>query len=173
VPDFRPIVPEDIDSLAALVADAFVGYRAFAPTDWQPPPATQEAAVLRGWIADPDFWGEVALDDRALVAHVALIPASHHGFGPVPDPALAHLGHLFLKPAYWGSGIAADLLARAVNAASTRDFNTMRLFVPLEHVRARRFYARAGFHARGEPFDPGFGLPLLEYRRLLDGNPQR
>jgi hypothetical protein len=36
---FREIASDDIDELAAAVADAFVGYRVFAPADWQPPPA--------------------------------------------------------------------------------------------------------------------------------------
>jgi hypothetical protein len=76
-------------------------------------------------------------------------PASHHGFLPMPDPALAHLGHLCLKPAYWGSGIAAELLARAVNAASTREFNTMRLFVPVK--QARPSDERRGTAANGGP----------------------
>ena len=40
-------------SLAALVADAFVGYRAFAPAGWRPPLEGEQARGLREWIADP------------------------------------------------------------------------------------------------------------------------
>jgi hypothetical protein len=36
------------------VTDAFLGYRVFAPADWQPPPS-EEANVLQRWISDPDF----------------------------------------------------------------------------------------------------------------------
>jgi predicted GNAT family N-acyltransferase len=35
-------------------------------------------------------------------------------------------------------------------------------------ARARRFYAREGFIAVGEPFEFGVGVPALEYRRSLE-----
>jgi GNAT superfamily N-acetyltransferase len=165
---FREIGRDDIDELAALVADAFVGYRAFAPPEWRPPGADQQIRSLQGWIADPDFWGELASDERALVGHATFIPASRHSFQAVADPALAHLGHLFVAPTYWGSGVAVELLAHARSAAQARGYKAMRLFVPVGQRRARRFYAREGFVAVGEPFDFGLGLPVLEYRRPLE-----
>jgi GNAT superfamily N-acetyltransferase len=167
VPEFRPIVSNDIDQLATMVADAFACYRAFAPADWEPPPANEQVRVLQDWIADPDFWGELASEKQTLIGHATVIPASRHSLRAVPDPALAHLGHLFIKPRYWGSGVAAQLLARAVTAAA-REFGAMRLFVPAGHARARGFYTREGFSAIGEPFDPGLGLLLLEYRRSFE-----
>lgn len=165
---FREIVRDDIDEIAALVADAFLGYRAFAPVDWRPPSASEQIRVLQGWIADPDFWGELASDEGALVGHVTFIPAARHSFRAVPEPALAHLGHLFVKPPYWGSGVATQLLARAMTTATTRGFAAMRLFVPVGQGRARRFYTREGFIAVGEPFDFGLGLPVLEYQHSLE-----
>src|ERR1700719_876808 len=106
VSEFRPISCDDIDDLAAVVADAFVAYRAFAHVGWEPPPASEQVGGLQRWIADPDFWGELASDAHELVGHATVIPASRHSFRSVPDPALAHLGHLFVKPRYWGSGVA-------------------------------------------------------------------
>jgi GNAT superfamily N-acetyltransferase len=121
---FREIASDDIDELAAAVADAFVGYRVFAPADWQPPPASEQAGVLQRWIADRDFWGELAAEQRTLVGHATFIPAARHSFRPTPDPSVAHLGHLFVKPEYWGSGLAAELLARATGAAAARGGGT-------------------------------------------------
>jgi GNAT superfamily N-acetyltransferase len=167
-PSFSEIAPGDIDQLAALVADSFDDYRAFAPAGWQPPPASEQIHVLQGWIADPDFWGELASTDRALVGHATFTPAARHSFQPVADPALAHLGHLFVKPPYWGSGVATQLLARARTAAAGRGFAAMRLFVPVGQGRARRFYTREGFIAVGDPFDFGLGLPVLEYQCPLE-----
>ncbi len=163
---FREIEPADIEQVAALVADSFVGYRAFAPADWQPPPVSEQVPGLQRWIADPSFWGELASQDQALVAHATFIPAMRHSFHPAPDPTLAHLGHLFVKPAYWGSGVAAQLMTHARTAACARGFAAMRLFVPVGQERARRFYTREGFIAVGEPFDFA-GLAALEYRRPL------
>lgn len=163
---FRAIVRDDIDELAAAVADAFVGYRVFAPGDWQPPPASEQASVLQGWIADPDFWGELACEERALAGHATFISGAR-SVRPAPDASLAHLGHLFVKPEYWGSGVAGELLAHATGAAAGRGFARMRLFVPVGQARARRFYAREGFVAVGEPFEFGLGLPALEYQLSL------
>jgi GNAT superfamily N-acetyltransferase len=157
----------DIDQVAALVADSFVGYRAFAPVDWYPAQASEQVLVLQGWIAQPGFWGELASDDRGLAGHATFIPANRHSFQAAPDPALAHLGHLFVEQRYWGSGVATQLLANARTAGSERGFTAMRLFVPAGQERARRFYSREGFTAVGEPFDLG-GLPALQYRCTLE-----
>jgi GNAT superfamily N-acetyltransferase len=163
---FREISCEDIEELAALVANAFAGYRGFAPAGWHPPTAGDQVGVLQGWIADPDFWGQLALDGQTLVGHATCIPA-RHSFRATLEPALAHLGHLFVKPRYWGTGAATQLLARATSAAATSGFTAMRLYVPAGQARARRFYAREGFVAVGDPFDPGIGLPVIEYQRSL------
>jgi len=164
---FRGIAPADIAEVAALVTDSLVGYREFASADWQPPPASEQVRVLQTWIADQDFWGELASDAQGLVGHATFIPAARHSFRAAPDPALAHLGHLFVKSSYWGTGVAAQLLAHARSTASARGFAAMRLFVPAGQARARRFYTREGFTAVGESFEFA-GLPALEYRRPLE-----
>jgi GNAT superfamily N-acetyltransferase len=118
---------------------------------------------LDGWIADP---GELALDGSTLVGHATYIPA-RGSFRPTSGPALAHLGHLFVKPRYWGTGAATQLLTHATGAATTSGFTAMRLFVPAGQARARRFYVRERFVLAGDPFDPGIGLPVIEYRRIF------
>ena len=72
-----------------------------------------------------------------------------------------------MKPRYWGAGAATQLLAHAMSAAAAREFTAMRLFVPTGQARARSFYTREQFAAVGDPFDPGHGLPVIEYRRSL------
>lgn len=165
--EFREIAHDDIDELAALVADAFVGYRAFAPAGWQAPPASEQARGLQDWVGDPGFWGELAQEEQMIIGHATFIPAARHSFRAAPDPSVAHLGHLFVKPPYWGSGAATQLLDHATSAAASRGFTVMRLFVPAGQARARRFYAREGFVVVGEPFEFGLGLPVLEYQRSL------
>ena len=164
---FRAVAPEDIDELAGIVAEAFVDYSAFAPSGWLPPPASEQVLVLQRWIAEPDFWGELASDGTPSAGHATFVPAARHSTRPAPEPTLAHLGHLFVRPRYWGSGVATALLRRAAAAAGGAGFSEMRLFVAAGHSRARHFYDREGFHGVGEPFDAGFGLPMLEYRRKL------
>lgn len=162
---FRPLTHEDIDQLAAFVAEGFAGYRSFSPADWTPPAAAAQVDVLQRWMTDPDFWGELAAAGPNLRGHAAVIRADRSPRAS-DEPAVAHLGHLFVAPADWGTGLAQALLASAMHAAG-RGFEAMRLFVAVGQARARRFYAREGFGAIGEPFDPGLGLPVLEYRRPL------
>jgi len=164
---FRSITRADIAALAASVAEAFARYRSFAPEGWQPPTADGEAQVLGGWLADPDFWGEVAFERSTLVGHATFIPAARHSFRPEPESSVAHLGHLFVTPEYWGCGAATALMGHAMRASRTVGFASMRLFVPEGQSRARRFYEREGFTAVGEPFKFGLGLTVLEYRRRL------
>ena len=102
-----------------------------------------------------------------MIGHAAVTPAARSSIRAVPKPEIAHLGHLFVKPQYWGSGVAAELLAHATAAATRRGYESMRLFVPVGQARARRFYSREGFSAVGDPFDPGLGLAVLEYRSPL------
>jgi GNAT superfamily N-acetyltransferase len=166
-PTFRPITHDALEELAALVSDAFAGYRSFAPQEWQPPPASAHVHGLRRWVDDRDFWGELASDEHTVVGHATFIPAPRHTYRGAQDAALAHLGQLFVRPPYWGSGVAAALLEHALAAATSRGYAAMRLFVPVGQARARRFYARHGFSGAGEPFDPALGIPVLEYRRSL------
>jgi GNAT superfamily N-acetyltransferase len=162
---FRAAHRDDIPRLAASVADAFACYRSFAPEGWTPPRAEDEIARMERWIDDPDFWCEAAFAPATLAGHAAMIPASRHSFRAVTDPSLAHLSHLFVAPAFWGSGLATRLIGDAARAGRAKGLTSMRLFVTAGQARARRFYEREGFSAVGEPFDFGLGLPVLEYRR--------
>lgn len=164
---FRSVTRADIAALAASVADAFARYRGFAPDGWQPRTADCEAQVLAGWLADADFWGEVAYEGTTLVGHATFIPAARHSFRPEPDASVAHLGHLFVAPEYWGSGGAAELLGRAASGAQACEFTSVRLFVPEGQSRARRFYEREEFNVVGEPFEFGLGLVVMECQRRL------
>jgi GNAT superfamily N-acetyltransferase len=114
------------------------------------------------WCAVADVAGEVA-------GHAAFLPATRARH-PVADPELAHLWQLFVRRAFWGSGVAHALHAAAVDAATARGFTAMRLFTPAGQARARRFYEREGWAARGRPRDDSaFGMVVVEYRLVLPG----
>jgi hypothetical protein len=57
------------------VADAFLGYRSFAPEGWEPPTAEKEVGYLEPLFADPDFWCAVAERNGGVVGHSAVVPA--------------------------------------------------------------------------------------------------
>jgi ribosomal protein S18 acetylase RimI-like enzyme len=99
---------------------------------------------------------------RVVVAgQVAYVPARE-------ELGVAHIWMLFVRREAWGSGIAALLLARAVEEATHEGYASMRLHTPAEHRRARAFYEREGWSAASPPFyEPMLGLTLVTYRRPL------
>lgn len=78
------------------------------------------------------------------------------------EEGLIHLRHLFVYEPWWGTGVAPQLHARAVEAMAGRP---ARLFTPAPHARARRFYEREGWTLRAVSDNEHFGMPMAEYRR--------
>jgi GNAT superfamily N-acetyltransferase len=157
----RPAGAGDAEAFSATVAIGFDGYRAFAPLGWVPPDATapDEVARVRERLAAPGTWGLLAEADGAVAGHVAFTPQAG-------VEGSAHLWMLFVRPAWWGSGLARDLLGRALEEARTQEYRRMRFFTPRDHVRARAFYAREGFRETGvETLEIAIGLMLVEYAR--------
>jgi GNAT superfamily N-acetyltransferase len=161
----RSATVEDAGVIFASVTSSFEGYRTFAPAGWDPPEdSVQREIELLG---RDDYHALVAEDGGGYAGHAGWWPAvqTHR---PGDDPGLAHLRHLFVAPAHWGSGIAARLLAGAVAQARAAGFTRMRLGTPAGQARARRFYEREGWSTDGTVLgDERFGLPMLEYFRPL------
>jgi GNAT superfamily N-acetyltransferase len=159
-----------VDDAEALARGAVAGvsrYGEFAP-GWRGPGYEQELAHAVASLADPDYHAFVAeAGDGALAGQVAVLAADATALPP-GEPMLAHLRNLFVASAYWGTGVAADLLHAGEQDARERGFTAIRLFVAEGQARARRFYEREGWHAVSEPyFDAIPGLTMLEYRRPL------
>jgi GNAT superfamily N-acetyltransferase len=149
--------------MAETLQIGFDGYRAFAPPGWLPPDAraAPEVARVRARLAEPSTW--------AMIAEVGQLVAGHAGYVPQPGVAgSAHLWQLFVRPPWWGSGVATDLLGQAVAAAAAEGYRRMRFFTPRDQARARAFYAREGFaHTGWEALEEAIGLVLVEYAREL------
>ena len=163
-PTFRRATGDDADELLAIMVEGFEGYRSFAPPDWEP--EIVEVGRVRARIEAPGTWTLVAEDGGAIAGHVSFLPSDDSGH-PDPEPDLAHLWQLFARPAYWGTGLATELMARAFGACRDAGFVRMRLFTPAQQARARRFYEREGWRAVREFDDARLGLPLAEYRITL------
>jgi ribosomal protein S18 acetylase RimI-like enzyme len=108
-------------------------------------------AGYRGWVGDcvarePDCIAVVEADD-GLVGYVFVLPAA---FAYVWDAAV--LNELFLDPAHRGSGLADDLLDRAVAHARGQDLPLDRLVLDVDPTngRAARLYERYGFEPWAE-----------------------
>ena len=107
--------PDDAEAMAETLQIGFDGYRAFAPPGWLPPDARSagEIARVRVRLLEPTTWALLA-EDGGLVA-------GHAGYLPQPGaPGSAHLWQLFVRPPWWGSGVASALLEAALAAAPAR-----------------------------------------------------
>jgi ribosomal protein S18 acetylase RimI-like enzyme len=163
----RPATPADAERLAANVHDGFESYRAFAPADWSPPSLAAELALLQQALKGGDVWCVLAEAGGELAGHAAIRAAASAPYDSA-EPGLGHFWQLFVKPAWHGSGLALALHDEALRAAGERGFTAIRLYAAAGQARARRFYEREGWAAQGPPFDlPGFGLPVVEYRRPI------
>ena len=151
----------DADAMTETLAIGFEGYREFAAYGWQPPDvrAAPELARLRARLAATTTW--------ATIAEVGGRAAGHVGFLPQAGVAgSAHLWQLFVRPPWWGTGLARELLAGAIEAAVERGYGRMRFFTPRDQARARSFYEREGFTWTGwEGLEEPLGLVLVEYVR--------
>lgn len=154
----REAGPDDLDLLVAHVVAGMGTYRDFAPA-FTPPSAAQHRARTQDRMRGPGFRAALAAEDRASVA---LFPAFDE------EPGLVHLYGLWLPRELWGSGLAATLLAWALDGAREQQGTSMRLVTPAQHGRARAFYAREGFLPAGPPgLVSSLGLVLVELRRAL------
>ena len=102
------------------------------------------------------------------------------GFAVVGDardeePAAPEAGELWainLEPGAWGRGLAAPLLAGAVDALGERGARELHLWVVEGNARARRFYEREGWAPDGAVKEDEFGgqaVREVRYRRRLSG----
>ncbi len=166
----RPAVPADAEGIAQVVAEGFAGFASFSPPGWSPAErATPEnVAAIRDRLWAPRAWASVAEDGGRLVGICSFEPAKDG------TPDAAYLIHCFVRQAYWGTGLAAALLAEAVEAATAAGYREMRLVTPALQARARRFYAREGWVEQGSPvFEPRLSMDIVRLSRRLDGNRRR
>jgi GNAT superfamily N-acetyltransferase len=166
--ELREVTVEDAEELAATVILGFASFREWTAADWDPPETGFEVWHFREALGRRCVWGLVGVEDGEMSGHVAFVQARERD-EPRPEiPGVAHLWQLFVRPRWWGSGLATELNRLAVEEATRRGYETMRLFTPAGHARARAFYEREGWSTDGEAvFEPHLGLEIVEYRRAL------
>jgi GNAT superfamily N-acetyltransferase len=152
--------PADAETLARTARLGQETWRAFAPADWTPRSFADSVALTRRVLAAPGA--------RALLAHVDGEPAGHCGMvrGDWDEPLSVVLWALFVRPAWWGTGLADRLHEAFVAEARERGYPQAWLAVPAAHARARRFYERRGWRA-DTLLDESRGMPMAIYGRSL------
>jgi GNAT superfamily N-acetyltransferase len=141
--------------MARTAALGFATYRAFAPAGWHPPdPENVEEPLMRERLS--------SRRTRCLIAEAHGEPAGHVAWLPDAQRPGAYLWQLFVRPRWFGTGLAAGLHDAFLERAAAEGWQRARLRTPAAHARARRFYARRGWRTDGPPRDElGFGMPLV------------
>ncbi len=166
--DIRIAVPDDAAALAGTTRLGFESYRDWAPEGWRPPPHSLEIRSIRERLRADTTWCAMALDaDGEPAGHVGITHASERERPHVRIEGRAHLWMLFVRPRWWGSGLAARLHALGLEEAARQGYETIRLYTPSGAGRARAFSEREGWELAGRAFaEPLLGLDLVEYRRM-------
>ena len=113
-----PRDPDDAETLAETVRLGFASFRAWAGPAFDPPPAAIELPRIREGLERPSTWALLALSGGEPAGHVAMTQAREREEPRADIPGLAHLWMLFVRPPWWGSGLAARLNALAVERAA-------------------------------------------------------
>lgn len=142
------------------MALGFDTYRAFAPIGWRPP--GDPTRWIRERLATPGVWALVAELAGEPAGHVALVPQRGD------ESRTAYLWQLFVRPAWWGSGLAGALHSAFEQRACDLGYAQAKLRTPAAHARARRFYVLRGWRVDGPAeWMPELGLPVVTMRRPL------
>jgi GNAT superfamily N-acetyltransferase len=168
----RAAGPSDAEQIAAVHVRSWqAAYRGLLPQDYldQLDPADRLPRWRRTLReTDPAGGGViVAVKDRWICGAA--------WFGPTrdtdSDPALVgELVGIYLLPEAWGKGLGRSLMTAAVEHLTAAGYSEATLWVLESNVRARGFYAKAGWAEDGAvKQDDRLGFPITEvrYRRQL------
>jgi GNAT superfamily N-acetyltransferase len=164
---YRSATPRDATIMAEVIGTGFATYRDFAPPGWQPRKSPQEETEVYSRLDRSDVHARIAFHGAAAVGVTGWMPALSR-----PErtriPGRAHLWILFIRPAWWGTGLAAALLDWSVSAMRDCGNDTAQLWTPRDSGRARAFYEREGWTLSGEEvFNEDLGLDVVLYERAL------
>jgi GNAT superfamily N-acetyltransferase len=169
----RRAMPEDLDLVLADVQTGFDSYVEFAPPGWHPPVVAGHRDRTAEFLGDSGTWALIAHADEQPAGHVAFFQArSPSAAGTLwrdwePILGLAHLWQLFVRPPWWGRGVAPLLHDAAIAQMKRSGYERARLFTPSRHARARRFYERRGWTATADAWNDELALVLTEYVQTL------
>jgi len=144
---------DDLDLVFSIQREASVaGFGNVFPPARYPYPDEIVRDQLREQLEDPENVLLIDRDGRGFAL------AGHH-----------LLQRLFVRPAAWGTGVADELHAAALDALRELGTATASLWCLAENGRARRFYEQRGWRLNGDervvpfppyPLDVGYSIDL-------------
>jgi GNAT superfamily N-acetyltransferase len=152
--------PADAETLVRTTRLGQETWRAFAPRGWTLAPYPDHVDRIRGWLSRPGAWALLASAAGEPAGHAAMLP------GDWDEPRSAILYGLFVRPPWWGTGLADALHDAFLDHARAAAYPYAWLSTPAAHARARRFYERRGWRA-DTLLEDNRGLPMAVHGRPL------
>ena len=144
---------DDLDLIFSIQREASIaGFAHIFPPERFPFPDEAVRSTVRKQLEDP--------------ANTVLIEGGGRGFALAGD---GWLHRLFVREAAWGSGVADELHAAALDALRALGGTSASLWCLAENTRARRFYEKRGWHLNQNervvpfpphPLDVGYSIDL-------------
>lgn len=158
---------DDTEAIAYVIATAQKTWATWAGDELQLYDVAQLSEQWSQRIDDLTTISFVYTDAHGHVVAVAAAGPEALSFKPSSTrPASAHLSTLFVLPDSHGSGAAQKLHDHLLSALTEERYCTVRLWVPQDASRARRFYARNRWDETG--IQTHFaGLLRTELRRSI------
>lgn len=152
---------EDLELVFSIQWEASIaGFASVFPPDRYPYPDEAVRRALREQLEDP--------------ANVVLVDDERRGFALVGH---GWLERLFVREHAWGTGVAEELHAAALETLRAQGANSASLWCLAENARARRFYEKHGWRLNGSerivpfpphPFDVGYSIELVNLPEALE-----
>jgi len=162
VTHIRTASPEDLESLASLVARANATYADWAGNGWEPPRAATERLSWQVRLEDAAAWNAVAEGRSELIGCVSFTDARSAAGEGKKVVGLAHLSRMFVDPIHWRAGVGTALLAAATEEMRRRCYAQAQLFTAILNAGSRAFYERHGWR-RGDETREWKGLRLIRF----------
>jgi GNAT superfamily N-acetyltransferase len=144
---------DDLELVFSILREASIaGFANVFPPDRYPYPDDAVRSALREQLEDP--------------ANVLLIDGEGRGFAIAGH---GWLQRLFVREAAWGTGVADELHAAALDALRSLGARSASLWCLAENARARRFYEKHGWRLNGtertvpfppHPLDVGYSIDV-------------
>jgi GNAT superfamily N-acetyltransferase len=144
---------DDLELVFSIQREASIaGYADVFPPERYPYPDEAVRSALRRQLEDP--------------GNAVLIDGDGSGFALVGN---GRLERLFVREAAWGTAVADELHAAALEALRSTGATSASLWCLAENARARRFYEKRGWRLNGttrvvpfppNPLDVGYSIEL-------------
>ena len=165
---YRAATPRDALIAAEVIAAGFATYAEFERPGWRPRRIIQEEPEVFDRLSRGDVHARLAFGGVAAVGFAGWLPAFDDSEPREPIPGRAHLWSLFVRPEWWGSGVAQALHEWVVTGMRDSGYNSARLWTPRNHARARTFYERRGWSTTGvATYFEHLDLDLVPYEIYL------